>query len=363
MLMQTENASSSASAGRHGLAAWADRIRRALVIPKQSAQGRHIDPVREGAPDLTPWPQEQRAAYLSAEMEKFRECLRMPGKDIRDSILDDLAAYYSLPVDECLRRCVHWEEWSVREWRAGDRTTRDGLQAFYDSVQSWSFDLIWYAYLQASGYGFPASVIAARFALEHCPRGNHLDFGSGVGVTSQLFARLGLSSTLADVSKPLLGFASWRLDRHGDRATALNLTANQLPSDAFDIVTAVDTLVHVPDFDATARDLHRAMRADGWLLTNFDVREKGPEENAWHLYHNAMQLEHRLENAGFVRRMTLAQTLCYQRVDNNTVGFRIQTLGRRGSLPFRLLAASSRRIRWPTPRRLARVISRLLATK
>lgn len=340
-------------------AALREGIQRILFVPLQSKQGRHIDPAEVGPVVTRDWPKDQRAVWFSAEMEMFRQCLRIADQDVREAILDDLSKYYGYSPEECVVRCLHWEKWSVREWQAGDRNTREGLQAFYDSVQSWSFDLLWYSYLQACGYGFPASVLAVRFAQQHCPGGSHLDLGSGIGVTSQLFGRLGFSSTLADVSKPLLEFAHWRLDRRGDRARALNLTSTEIPTAAYDIVTAIDTLGHVPDFDATVRDIHRAIRPGGWLLTNLNVREKGADESAWHFYDNAIELEHRLIQAGFMRLATPPFMIeCYQRGDLGSRKFRTHAIRSQVTLPGKLFWAAARRVRWPTPSRLARAASR-----
>jgi SAM-dependent methyltransferase len=343
------------------MAAWRERIQSALIITPPSAQGLHLDPLEHAPPNPEEWPEDRKSAWLGREMDLFRDCVRIGRLDVRESVLDDLSKYYCLSPEECRFRCLHWEEWSVREWRQGDRSTREGLQAFYDSLQSWSFDLLWYAYLQSCGYGFPSSVMAAGFALHHCARGTHLDLGSGVGVTVQLFSRLGFTSTLADVSKSLLDFACWRLARHGDHAEPFLLTSASLSSDAYDIVTAMDTLVHVPDFDATVRDLHRVIRPSGWLITNFDVRKPGSEESASHLNHNAIMLQHRLERVGFVWRANLGGMLdCYQRVDPNDISSRVRTLLDKALLPFKLLADFCGRVRWPTPRRVVRVIARKL---
>jgi len=295
-------------------------------------------------------------------MELFRDCLRIDGLDVRACVLDDLSRYYHFPPEECRSRCLHWEELSVNEWRSADRSTPEGLQDFYNSIESWSFDLLWYAYLQSCGFGFPSSVVAARWALQKCPGGNHLDFGSGVGVTGQLFGRLGFTSTGADVSRPLLEFARWRVQRHGDSATFLDLTSQTLPSAHFDIVTATDSLVHVPDFDATARQLHQAIKPGGWLMTNFDVRPKGADESAWHLYDNALDLEYRLRRAGFVRRAKLGGImLCYERVEPNGAIHQIRTIRDKAVLkgPASNLIAMRDRIRWPTPRRFARLAKRV----
>jgi len=230
-------------------------------------------------------------------------------------------------------------------------------------VQSWSFDLLWYAYLQACGFGVPASVMAARFAREKCPGGSHLDFGSGVGVTSQLFARLGFETTSADVSRTLLEFAQWRHNRHGDRVNAHNLEAGTLPTGHYDVVTAIDSLAHVPDFDATARELHRIIRPGGWLLADFDVRKQGPDESAWHLYENELDLEYRQQRVGFVRRGKLGGVLlCYQRVDPGSIAHRVRTI-RDGIIlqpPVGAITAACRRVRWPTPGRVRRLASRII---
>jgi SAM-dependent methyltransferase len=125
-----------------------------------------------------------------------------------------------------------------------------------------------------------------------------LDLGSGAGVTAQFFAALGYDVTLADISKPLLSFARWRLDRRGVQATYLHLPAD-LPEDRFDLVTALDVMAHVPDVADTARRLHRALHPEGLFVTNFDVRRHSPE-NAWHLYEDDLPLRWAVERAGFV---------------------------------------------------------------
>ena len=81
-------------------------------------------------------------------------------------------------------------------------------------------------YLQAEGYEFPASVVAAQYLRRREVKpGTHLDYGSGVGVTGQLFASLGYETALGDVSTSLLEFARYRLERRGQAATYLDLAA------------------------------------------------------------------------------------------------------------------------------------------
>ncbi|MCI4675903.1 glycosyltransferase [Candidatus Mycolicibacterium alkanivorans] len=287
------------------------------------SQGVHVDPTLNPLPTRA-WHPDIAVALESPEMATYRSVLTVGDQDVRTSILQELSEYHGYSADECLKRCLHWEDWSVEEWAAADRSTPEGIQEFYQSVQSWAFDLMWYAYLQSTGDGYPASVIAARFARNMGTGRDHLDFGSGTGTTAQLFMRLGFRTTLADISDPLLKYAAWRMERHGELAPQIHLTAEELPTDAYDVITALDTLVHVTDFDATARDLHRAVRRGGYLLANFDIRRDGDHGSQWHLYHDIYDIEHRLRAAGFVRTHTFAGiTSCYRAVDPTRATFKL----------------------------------------
>jgi ubiquinone/menaquinone biosynthesis C-methylase UbiE len=251
-------------------------------------------------------------------MQAYRAGLVLEDRpDVRASILDDLSIHFGLSPAECVQRCIDWEQWSVQEWHAGRRDSAESLADFYRTTQSWAFDLSWYAYLQSEGMQYPVPVVIAR-ALPASIRARgarHLDFGSGIGDTAQLFARLGFETTLADISTSLLAFARFRLERRGERAEYVDLN-ELIPGPAnYDFVTAIDTLVHVPDLPSTARMLHRALKPGGYLFTNFDVRPPTPE-NAWHLYHDDVPLYWQLQRAGFEPVQNLDRRItCFQRVE------------------------------------------------
>jgi 2-polyprenyl-3-methyl-5-hydroxy-6-metoxy-1,4-benzoquinol methylase len=264
-------------------------------------QGAHPDPCAPGytPPDLSSAPPNWREAVSSPEIETYRKALSIEGQpDVRASILDDLSTYYKLDPEECVRRCVHWESWSVQEWQEKDRSSPEALRDFYNSTQSWSFDLLWYAYLESQGVVYPTPVIAARSmpGARQAPR--VLDFGSGVGDTAQLLAALGYTVDLADVSRTLLTFARWRMERRNQPAAYIDLNDHVLPTNEYDVILAKDVLVHVPDFGETVRTLHAALKPGGMLLANLDTRAPSPE-NAWHLYADDMPLRRTLQDAGF----------------------------------------------------------------
>ena len=152
--------------------------------------------------------------------------------------------------------------------------------------------------LAGGGLRISRQLVIVQGLRKHSRPLTHLDFGSGVGVTSQLFTAMGYETTLADVSTPLLDFAKFRLGRRGVEAQYMDLSTSRPLGGGFDVVTAIDTLAHVPDVAETSAALHEAMAPRGELWANFDTRPK-TRENAWHLYDDDLPLRWKLQRAGF----------------------------------------------------------------
>ena len=187
--------------------------------------------------------------------------------------------------------------------------------AFYRSMQSWSYDLLWWAYVQAEGRADPVSVIALRWLQQRAPGRHHLDFGAGVGVTSQLFARSGWATTLADLSSTLLAFARYRLERRNILADYIDLGEHVLPAGAYDAITAIDTLAHVPDMYETGRQLCESLRVGGYLIANIDIRGAA-DITVWHVQDDELRARYDLLRAGFRKVDQLGYGLvAYQRTD------------------------------------------------
>jgi SAM-dependent methyltransferase len=286
-------------------------------------------------PDPSMWPPERVHAFASAGMHLFRQCLALPGAPtLRAAVLEDLHAFTGLPPDECLARCLGWEDESIAEWHAADRSTPAGVTQFYRTTRSWLFDLLWYAYLQAEGYAEPLSVIALHLACAHAPGADHLDFGSGAGVTAQLFARSGYRTSLADVSDTLLSFAQDRLRRRGEQARAINLNEGALPTAAYDVITSIDTLVCVDDLRTTAADLHRALRPGGCLIANLYPRPQA-SEIAWARYEDAFHPRADVVVAGFAPVRRCGNFTVYRRADPSTPAQRARVVCERAVLTGR----------------------------
>ena len=296
---------------------WAQRISaRLLPVPPPPAQGAHPDPLDPAtpAPDPQSRPKEWQDAFASPEMEWFRDSLRLPGiADVRTAVLDDLSSYSGLTPDQCVERCRNWETWSFEEWFAADRSDVAGLTNFFQTTESWAFDLLWYAYLQTAGSAYPYSLLALQAVAGHGPGRAHLDFGSGAGVTSQLFARAGYETTLADVSTSLLDFARYRFARRGEPARFIDLNNEKLEANRYDVITALDSLMHVPDLAEVVADLHGALRPGGYLIANFDVRASS-SDSAWFLYDDDMDFRAILLKTGFVPAGRFGGYTAYRRV-------------------------------------------------
>ncbi|MGJ4998239.1 class I SAM-dependent methyltransferase [Bradyrhizobium sp. HKCCYLS3077] len=334
------------------------RLAGLLIQPLQTSQGQHIDPVLAPAPDPDTWSADQRDAYLNGNIKRLRDCIATDS-DCRSAILAELAEFHSEAVEAAYDKCINWEQLSVDEWSSADRSTPEGLQDFYDTLTSWKYDLAWYAYLQTTGYAFPQAVAVLRFLEDLQVSGNLLDFGSGIGVNAQFFRRSSFDVTIADISRPLLRYAAWRFQRHQDQIKIIDLNHSQLPDHSFDVVTAFDVLVHVRDFDATAVQLHRSIKPNGWLFANFDTRS-ADEATAWHLHNNKFDLDRRLKRAGFVRRHVIGGFLgCYQRVEPDTLPHRVRSGYELLVAPTLTVGSVARRVRWPTPARVSKLLRRV----
>ena len=284
----------------------------------QDSGGIHPDPLDPGfvAPSdagSTSW---TRLVAGSAAATAFHDALTLGGGSVRDGVIDDLVTYYEIEPADVVRRCLRWEEWSTAEWFEAPRDDDDAIKDFYRTTVSWSFDLLWYAYLQAEGHRYPVSSVIA-YVVEHelGPDARVLDFGGGVGVTGQMFHRLGHRVDVADIASGILGFTKYRLDRRGDHPTLIDLNDAALTSDSYDVVTAIDVLVHIPDLERTLRDLHGAMRPGGLLFANVTARPNTPQ-NAQFLYDDDLPVRRLIHRVGFepVARFDGMITM-YRRVD------------------------------------------------
>jgi 2-polyprenyl-3-methyl-5-hydroxy-6-metoxy-1,4-benzoquinol methylase len=262
-------------------------------------------------------------AMLSAA-EIWKEILT-DGKDMppTEAVIFQLADYSNRSVDEVKQIVRDTNEISKQKWSEADRSTPDGLRAFYSSVTNWVFGNISYHARQAEGREgpFPAFPVQVADALKNLKPGHHLDFGSGVGTASLLFHKFGWQITLADVSTPLLDFARWRLSRSNIPADFIDLNKNSLEERRYDLITAFNTMAHVPNVRQTVSELRVALKPEGLLVFDIDARKPAPG-NEWFLYEHPYQVLRGIRALGFTRMTPIGAMQVYKRAERGHLGAR-----------------------------------------
>jgi 2-polyprenyl-3-methyl-5-hydroxy-6-metoxy-1,4-benzoquinol methylase len=222
--------------------------------------------------------QELTAEEFQAEQERlldtyrrtWTQALSLDGSsDLEKSLLAELGRYVACDDQEALRaRCRRAVDDLRHEWGEGvDRDRRESVERFYDASDTPLYELtLWHTLID--DLSPLAYVVALHYAQRHhCT--SYLDFGSGVGSGVILFARHGLAVTAADISGPLLGFCRWRMAQRGLPGTYVDVKTTRLPSEAFDMITAMDVFEHLVDPIDTVEELWRALRPGGFLFGRF----------------------------------------------------------------------------------------------
>jgi 2-polyprenyl-3-methyl-5-hydroxy-6-metoxy-1,4-benzoquinol methylase len=233
--------------------------------------------------------------------------------DPLDVAVAELSEYFKMSPEDVRHRCIHWEDYSVEEWKAKDRSTVEGLTEFYHSQTSWIFDTMWYHAQQYHGEK-PAESINIVHGLGELKPGHHLDYGSGPGTSSLFFHELGWDSSLADISTSFLDFARWRLNKHGVEATFYDTNQDRLPAATFDLITMFDVIVHIPDVQKTLKELHQSLKPGGYLVFNIDNQPMA-ERTAWHLYSDQFPILRLVRGTGFKRHPKITYFHVYQKIE------------------------------------------------
>jgi len=145
-----------------------------------------------------------------------------------------------------------------------------------------------------------------------------LEYGCGTGLLSFLLRPQLGAITLADVSDGMLVVAAQKIAAAGDAAGAtmctakLDLIADPLPAERFDVVYSLMTLHHIPDTDAILRRFHEVLAPGGWLCVADLDAEDGAFHGAGfdgHLGFDRVALEAKARAAGFA---TVAMSTAYE---------------------------------------------------
>jgi 2-polyprenyl-3-methyl-5-hydroxy-6-metoxy-1,4-benzoquinol methylase len=219
-------------------------------------------------------------------------------QDLQESLVYELALYMRCEDSaEIQLRCRRAVENLAKEWREKvNPTDRKSVESFYNETHWEIYELMWWHTL-SEDLSPLSYVTALQFALR---QGCHscLDFGAGVGAGSLLFARHGLEVALADISSPLLEFSQWRFQLRGLPGEFFDLKTRDLPTESFDIVTAMDVFEHLADPVEAVERLWRVLKRGGFLFGRFHAEPD--EDRPVHIVQDFEPSLRRLRELGFV---------------------------------------------------------------
>ena len=225
--------------------------------------------------------------------------LILPGHDgLSESLLAELGNYTQCPdAAEVRRRCEQAVANLKREWEDKVRPEdRQSIEQFYDDTPAMLHELMWWHTL-VDDLSPLAYVLALRFAQQHGCK-SYLDFGAGVGAGALLFAGHGIQTSLADISSSLLRFSAWRLALRKLPARYIDLKRSHLPSDSFDMITAMDVFEHLSDPLEAVEKLWNALKTGGFLYGRISAEDD--ENRPQHIVHDFEPTFERMRALGLV---------------------------------------------------------------
>jgi 2-polyprenyl-3-methyl-5-hydroxy-6-metoxy-1,4-benzoquinol methylase len=236
---------------------------------------------------------------LAAYRHTWERALLLDGhQDLQESLLAELGRYAQCEdVSEVRRRCEDAVASVRHEWEEKVRAPdRQSIERFYDESQAMLYELMWWHTL-GDDVSPLSYVLALRFAQRHGCQ-SYLDFGAGVGSGGILFARHGFRTALGDISSSLLRFSAWRLGIRKLPAQYIDLKLSGLPSQAFDVITAMDVFEHLSDPVESVETLWKALKPGGFLYAR--ISAEVDEERPQHIVQDFGPTFERMQRLGLV---------------------------------------------------------------
>ena len=236
---------------------------------------------------------------LAAYQKIWSDALTLEGQeDLQQSLLHELGLYMKCGnLTEIERRCRRAVENLANEWRDKvDSNDRISVENFYNETEEEIYELIWWHTL-SEDLSPLSYVTALQFAQRESCR-NCLDFGAGVGSGSLLFVRGGLKVGMADISSPLLEFSRWRFQVRRLPGEFFDLKNTELPSESFDMVTAMDVFEHLADPVDAVEKLFDVLKPGGFLFGRFSAEPN--EDRPMHVVEDFGPTLKCLRDLGFI---------------------------------------------------------------
>jgi SAM-dependent methyltransferase len=99
------------------------------------------------------------------------------------------------------------------------------------------------------------------------------------------------------------------------------LNTDKLEPRQYDLITAFNTMAHVPDVLRTVSELRAALKPGGLLIFDIDARKPTPG-NEWFLYQHPYQVLRGIRALGFARLRPIGAMHVYRRAERGHLGVR-----------------------------------------
>lgn len=199
----------------------------------------------------------------------------------------ELAEYTGLPVQEVMGRIRGVYSQQLKEWGviAKERLTEGKITGFYQSTDSYLFDLVQYNY-ENMDYAHWLDDIAGFCRKVFSERGtiNVLDFGGGIGSQLINLSNIkGLRLTYADIPGKTFDYARWRFNQRGLNIKMIDATLDDfLGNEFYDVIVMLDVVEHLIEPEKTVKYLIDHLNTNGYLIMVASFVDNNGEAG-WHL--------------------------------------------------------------------------------
>jgi len=248
-------------------------------------------------------------------LKNWEQVLLLPDRlALAESLEQELAEYLGESRARISELCGSGTELVAEDWRSSAIQSKDDIAritAFYQDNRTYLYDLT------AFNARYPHAGLLQWLLKQASALGFHsvLDFGAGIGSVGVFFAANGMEVTLADVSQPLMEYARWRFTRRGLSARFIDLTREELPENAFRVITSFDVFEHLPRPRTALKAISRSMLPGGLFAFNVEVAgSRFPQHVTG--YDDVMPY---VRAAGFAWRKAFPKADVFERVDRGSI--------------------------------------------
>lgn len=226
--------------------------------------------------------------------------------DLKANLTNELARYLDCPISVAADVCAASKEILAQTWNEANPKTSDEIISFYQKIDTYLFELTRWHSLSDDESAL-VQVEAFELALAQGAK-TALDFGSGIGSLGLLLAQHGIKVTLSEINSRLNDYAKWRFEQRGISAPDfIDLNTNQLPTNEFDFISALDVLEHSIDPGKILMMLGEALREGGLLFIH--MPQQSDDYHPMHLWNGINVLASKIEQAGLLLEHATSSTL------------------------------------------------------